>query len=126
MIKRQTAFKGLGVFFLAFFLIGIFFFTASTEALACGADTSGWGKAGGDGFTPQKNTQSLSYGKRRLLTLDQAYEIIERHLARSNPNLSAHDGKDAGRYYKFQVLNNDRKVEWLVVDKTTGLIRSVN
>ncbi len=126
MIKRQTASKGLGVVLLAFFFISIFYLAASTEALACGADSSGWGKAGGDGFTPQKNTQSLSYGKRRFLTLDQANEIIERHLARLNPNLKVGGGTDAGRYYKFQVLNNDRKVEQLAVDKTTGLIRSVN
>jgi hypothetical protein len=126
MIKRQTASKGLGVFLLAFFFISIFYLSASTEALACGADSSGWGKAGGDGFTSQKNTQSLSYGKRRLLTLDQANEIIERHLAGLNPNLKVGGGRDAGRYYKFQVLINDRKVEQLAVDKTTGLIRSVN
>ncbi len=126
MIKRQTASKGLGVVLLAFFLFSIFYLAAPIEALACGAETSGWGKAGGDGFKPQKNTQSLSYGQRRLLTLDQAGVIIKRHLARLNPNLSAFDGKDAGRYYKFQVLNNDRKVEKLAVDKTTGLIRMAN
>ncbi len=126
MIKRQTASKGLGVVLLAFFFISLFYLVASTEALACGADGSGWGKAGGDGFTPQKNTQSLSDGKRRLLTLVQANEIIKQHLTRLNTNLSARDGRDAGRYYRFQVLNNDKKVEQLAVDKTTGLIRSVN
>ena len=138
MTGKKTAPSMPAVFFLVFFVVSLLYAATASEALACGSgnkakdkiaasgDSCGWGRAGGDDFIPGKSMANASYKTRKLLSLGQANEIIKKHLAGLNPNLRAGRGRDAGRFYRFEILVSDKPVEQLAVDKTTGSIRQVN
>ena len=138
MTGKITARSIPAVFFLAFFAVSLLYAATASEALACGSgnkakdkiaatgSSCGWGRAGGDDFIPGKSTANISYGTRKLLSLDQANEIIKKHLAGLNPSLRTRPGQDAGRFYRFEIIVNDKPIEQLAVDKTTGSIRQVN
>lgn len=129
----------LSVFFLLFFMFSLFSIVYSTDSSACGQSNNdngqrsnagenscGWGQAGGGEFSPRNNGTDQSSRSQKLLTQAQAYDIITKYLTRLNSGLKASKGKDLGRFYKFEILSNNKRVEQLVVDKTTGWIRSIN
>lgn len=92
------------------------------QALACG-----WGTSGGGDFTPKAQLNSPSKNTSgKLLTKDQAFRIMSNHLAVLNPKLKVGASQDAGSHYRFEVKINNKNVEYLAVDKVTGLIRPIN
>ena len=95
-------------------------FGTASKAWACNMGTPG----GGD-FTKSSTWQDKP-ASNKLLTENEAYEIITRHLALLNPKLKVGHRSDAGTHFRYEIKVQDQRVEYLTVEKSTGLIRSTS
>ncbi len=85
------------------------------------------GQPGGGDFQPQGNYRAAPgrTGQAPAATLSQerARDLAAGHLG---PGLSLGKVSDGGSYFAFEVRNQDKVVDRLAVDKSTGLVRSLD
>lgn len=122
-MKRYVGIVIAGVLFLAVAGIGYNHVAGPNHANACG-----WGKSGGGDYVPQRRgpTTGSLYNK-HFLTKEQAYDVVDNHVKKLNPDLRIGQIYDGGSYYQAEILaENGEVVQHLGVDKESGQIMLMN
>ncbi len=85
------------------------------------ANACNWGKPGGQDYAPQGSRMVGPLAKGSGLSKDQAYDVVQQHIRRLNPDLQIGALNDAGSYFEAEILGeNGEVVERLAVDKQSG------
>jgi len=98
-------------------------FFGTGQASACG-----WGRAkGGADYVPRRKNQDASRSKAFMMTREQAYDVVARHIMKVNPDLKIGEIKDVGSFFESEIVDKDEKcIELLGVDKLSGRLMVLN
>lgn len=98
-------------------------FLGTGQANACGVN----GSKGGEDYVPQRRNPDASRSKTSLMTREQAYDVVAKHITKVNPRLKIGEMKDAGSFFETEIVDKDNKfVELLGVDKQSGRLMVLN
>ena len=112
----------ISVLSLAVIVVVITPFVMPKDAGACGA-----GAQGGQSYIPQRRYPAGELARRPSITLEQASEIVSRHVKRLNPDLQIGQVNDAGSFFEAEIISKDNEViQFLGVDKESGRLMLIN
>ena len=112
----------ISVLSLAVIVVGITPFVMPKDAGACGA-----GAQGGQSYIPQRRYPAGELARRPSITLEQASEIVSRHVKRLNPDLQVGQVNDAGSFFEAEIISKENEViQFLGVDKESGRLMLIN
>ena len=80
-MKRHLSIITLGIVFLV--AMGLAYqspFFGTGQAHACG-----WNSKGGEDYVPQRRNPDASRSKTSLMTREQAYDVVAKHITKVNP-----------------------------------------
>ena len=111
-----------GILFVAMIGFSHIFIAGPSRANACGV-----GAQGGESYRPQRRGSTGNLALKSLITKEQAFEMVSRHIKRLNPNLKIGQLNDAGRLFEAEIVTEDNEVVQLIgVDKETGRLLLIN
>lgn len=111
-----------GILFVAMIGLANTFIGEPDHANACGV-----GAKGGESYVPQRRGSTGFLARKTLITKEQAYEMVSRHIEKLNPNLKIGQLNDAGRIFEAEIITKDNEVVQLIgVDKETGRLLLIN
>ena len=111
-----------GISFVTIIGFGYFFIGGVNHANACGV-----GAQGGESYVPQRRGSTGNLARKSLITKEQAFEMVSRHIKRLNPNLKIGQFNDAGRLFEAEIITQDNEIVQLIgVDKATGRLLLIN
>ena len=98
------------------------FIDGPSRANACGV-----GAQGGESYVPQRRGSTGNLAQKTLITKEQAFELVSRHIKKLNPDLKIGQFNDAGRIFEAEIMTKDNEVVQLIgVDKQTGRLLLIN
>lgn len=115
-MKRSTLMAVIGG--LTLFALAVVF---HPSLMPHAANACNWGRPGGQDYAPQGGSTVGPLAKGPGLSKEQAYDVVQQHIRRLNPDLQIGTLNDAGSYFEAQIVGeNGEVVELLAVDKQSG------